>query len=627
MNKSLKIFVETIFSVSVFQSVSLASTIYYVDPNGSDIAGNGSKNYPWKTLSHVCSQAQENQGNIIYLNSGLFIETRSSIVPLGVNIMGKGPDSTIIISTLNDWVIKLESSSITDGNQSLSNFTIDGQNRQLAHGILVKARHNISIKYLNFKEIDNIGLQITSEYQRDDHILPSTYLTGIEVYNCSFTNCAKDFSDYGWSSGCLQIGHLADASIHEITIDEDRGYGIKYCEGGWLKGTKIFNNNITVPSYDPVWGSDIAIEIWHLYDDCEVYNNTTNNWLSFIYGNKGSGARSVNVYGNTIIFERPDNDNEGIEIGHGLSDVEVFNNYLKNPRYGVVMWGEPGQDQSNIVIHHNVFYNHLIGEGVLLEPSNAATYSNIKIYNNTFDRLSAGVVINNRGNTQSTEIINNIIMNSEFGVLTMGEASQIQNTIIAYNVFYNVDQIYVELGEHTTNTSFENNLKLNPQLWSNGKRPAPYYRPMDYSSAVVDAGLDVGLPYLGKRPDIGAYEYEMLSSILQISEVKTNRIKRDIGTTGDPKRGVDLKPIYPNPFNAKGTIEFSIFRKCRVSIKIYNIKGRAIKNIIDEDKEAGTYKVEWDGRDDSGKLISSGIYFCQMIADNIKQMRKWILQK
>jgi len=80
--------------------------------------------------------------------------------------------------------------------------------------------------------------------------------------------------------------------------------------------------------------------------------------------------------------------------------------------------------------------------------------------------------------------------------------------------------------------------------------------------------------------------------------------------------------IYPNPFNPTSTIWFNIDKKTKVSLSIYSLDGKLIKNIISDYKEPGKYSATWNGRDDQGKLLSSGIYFVVLKAGNLVDTRK-----
>jgi hypothetical protein len=74
-----------------------------------------------------------------------------------------------------------------------------------------------------------------------------------------------------------------------------------------------------------------------------------------------------------------------------------------------------------------------------------------------------------------------------------------------------------------------------------------------------------------------------------------------------------LLPNRPNPFNATTTIEYIVPRSSRVWLWIYDILGRRVRILEDGGvKNAATYRVEWDGRNDEGGLVTTGIYFCQL---------------
>ncbi|MGC9362207.1 MAG: choice-of-anchor J domain-containing protein, partial [Candidatus Syntrophosphaera sp.] len=77
-----------------------------------------------------------------------------------------------------------------------------------------------------------------------------------------------------------------------------------------------------------------------------------------------------------------------------------------------------------------------------------------------------------------------------------------------------------------------------------------------------------------------------------------------------------LKGNYPNPFNPETTIRYSLAEPGPVKIEIYNIRGQHVKSLVNESKAAGNHSVVFDGTDDSGRRISSGVYFYRMKAGN-----------
>ena len=88
-----------------------------------------------------------------------------------------------------------------------------------------------------------------------------------------------------------------------------------------------------------------------------------------------------------------------------------------------------------------------------------------------------------------------------------------------------------------------------------------------------------------------------------------------------------LSQNYPNPFNPETTISFSIPKDSKVELSIYNIKGQKVKTLAKSDFEKGIHQVIWDGKDNTGKSVSSGIYFYKMETDNYSEMKKAILLK
>lgn len=72
---------------------------------------------------------------------------------------------------------------------------------------------------------------------------------------------------------------------------------------------------------------------------------------------------------------------------------------------------------------------------------------------------------------------------------------------------------------------------------------------------------------------------------------------------------------YPNPFNPITTISFSISKESNINLSIYNIKGQKIKTLTTDQYEKGNHSVIWTGVDDSGKLVSSGIYMYKLNVD------------
>jgi predicted outer membrane repeat protein len=92
-------------------------------------------------------------------------------------------------------------------------------------------------------------------------------------------------------------------------------------------------------------------------------------------------------------------------------------------------------------------------------------------------------------------------------------------------------------------------------------------------------------------------------------------------------RSVKLMGNYPNPFNPETNISFSIPVDQKVKLAIYNLKGQKVKEIINGQFVSGTHSVIWNGIDDNGKQVGSGLYFYKLKTGNKEISKKMLLLK
>jgi len=82
---------------------------------------------------------------------------------------------------------------------------------------------------------------------------------------------------------------------------------------------------------------------------------------------------------------------------------------------------------------------------------------------------------------------------------------------------------------------------------------------------------------------------------------------------------------YPNPFKPLTTLTYDLARAGHVTLRIFDVSGRLVRRLVDESKEAGRYRVEWDGRDEKGAVMPSGIYFYRMETAGYSATQKMIM--
>jgi hypothetical protein len=91
----------------------------------------------------------------------------------------------------------------------------------------------------------------------------------------------------------------------------------------------------------------------------------------------------------------------------------------------------------------------------------------------------------------------------------------------------------------------------------------------------------------------------------------------------------ELNQNYPNPFNPSTTISYGIPFVSDVSIEIFNVLGQRVRVLVSEKQPAAFYDIVWDGRNDLGAAVASGVYVCRMAArgsngENYVQTRKML---
>ena len=84
---------------------------------------------------------------------------------------------------------------------------------------------------------------------------------------------------------------------------------------------------------------------------------------------------------------------------------------------------------------------------------------------------------------------------------------------------------------------------------------------------------------------------------------------------------------YPNPFNPITNINFSVPRTGTVSLVIYNIMGQKIKTLVSGNMKYGYHTVNWNGLDQLGRQVSSGVYFSELRAKGFRQTKKMLMLK
>ncbi len=110
-----------------------------------------------------------------------------------------------------------------------------------------------------------------------------------------------------------------------------------------------------------------------------------------------------------------------------------------------------------------------------------------------------------------------------------------------------------------------------------------------------------------------------------------NRIVTDVRDIPNPTAGIpkkfELGQNYPNPFNASTSIQFNLPQSSQVRLDIYNVLGQKVKTLVNEKLSAGYKRVTWDGTNETGDQVASGIYFYFLNTDKFSQAKKMVMLK
>jgi hypothetical protein len=157
-------------------------------------------------------------------------------------------------------------------------------------------------------------------------------------------------------------------------------------------------------------------------------------------------------------------------------------------------------------------------------------------------------------------------------------------------------------------------------LGSNYLVPNPQYASFDQlAPAVATHGSNI---YFAWQDNRRAKGWDIYAKVVDWNWTKVGEEQN----AGLPK-SFELAQNYPNPFNPSTIIEYALPRDARARIDVYNILGQKVKTLVDEYQVAGHKRVTWDGKNDSGQEISTGIYFYRIDTGDFVQAKKMVCLK
>ncbi len=88
-----------------------------------------------------------------------------------------------------------------------------------------------------------------------------------------------------------------------------------------------------------------------------------------------------------------------------------------------------------------------------------------------------------------------------------------------------------------------------------------------------------------------------------------------------------LFPSHPNPFRSLTTFGYSVAEEAPVSLRVFDVTGRRVATVVDQRQTPGVYRIEWDGRGDSGQRIANGVFFYRLTVGDWTRTRQVVKLK
>ena len=374
-----------------------------------------------------------------------------------------------------------------------------------------------------------------------------------------------------------------------------------------ISDLKLTNCNII----DCVGNTNVidASEGHHIFENCYFYNNTGMKVMTINSANLECNPQiSLNIRNCIFDYNHPFSDPGGFSDGGAISfgglytGVGEYNCAIINSQFNRnrnIYWDGNNGGVSCVIIDNFVnadiinctfadnIVNHSNGGTILVDGSSTINIWNSILYGNDYNSL--------------TLWDENSTINLHYSLLEGGED----------NIYYQENGVVNWFGDNLFEDPFFIESGLNEYHLLNSS-PCIDSGTLDLPDNIElpDYDLDGNPRVYGEIIDMGCYEWQGTDN------------------TNDELPITDYElSNYPNPFNPETYVEFSILADSEVLLSIYNIKGQLVKTLLDSNITKGPHRIIWDGKNESGQNVSSGIYYCRLKSDKQESIIKMILIK
>lgn len=568
------------FAILHLGILSHAQTTYYVATTGQDDAGRDglSSATAWKSLAHACAQVPEGTATI-QLGEGSFVATQTAVLKSGFTITGQGADKTTVTNAAS---FTASPDAHCDWSEQALNYLVSVPSK----------RKNVVIKDLLFTSSDEnplygaIHVWDSDKIEIKDVAIRNFSWAGlymnrsgqINVQGCFFEDASYEKHCSEWGGG-MRTRYMKDIEVQQCEFKTTKGGGYGYKASGHENAKihdNVFHNKVTL---DSASGRPFDLESAHEFEwGLEIYNNVFNGMVSVPRGgNQGltsnSGEKktypySIRIHDNTFY------GSGGVEGPR--SHLEIDHNYFaqKWGNSGRVFEIHGGTNAGPTNIHHNVAecsMGFVFKKGDLNE--------NITILNNTVYLVNSSrnnfptSFLEVSGAVSNWQVKNNVVFSVDAQAPDKPSAFSRGNLPeTGMDISDNVAWKVIKIPSGTEETD--------PQLALRGQKPEAYYAAGGAESYVVDRGTEVGFPFAGTAPDLGAYEWKPAEEPKPTAEENPTPSQPEpndttVVTSIDPSSEAREKEfmIYPNPASNALTVRRAVNHPKAFSAELMNVLG------------------------------------------------------
>jgi len=520
-------------------NLSFASQ-YFVAPDGND-SNPGTIDQPVESIQRA--QTFVSAGDTVYIRGGLYSVREDQISSVQQNLFAcicYLDKSGLAGQTIKYWAYP--------GEQPVFDFSaVKPANRRVV-GIWMAG------SYIHLKGLEMTGIQVTITTHTESYCIYSRGNNNIYEQICMHDNVGTGLRHYQ-GGGNLFLN--CDSYRNWDNVSEDRlgsnsdGFGCHPDPGGTgniFRGCRAWFNSDD--GFDIIRADESVV-----FDSCwAFYNGYSSNFKSLGDGNgfKAGGyaydtAEQIPdpVPRNTIQFcVAVKNKANGFYSNHHLAGNDWFNNsaYLNSTNFN--MLNRPSRDDAE----------HIDGNG--------------------YDHV----------------LKNNLSYQKAFGYKHTAYIDTAQNTS-EYNSF----DLPITLSDDGF-ASLDMDLLTSPRKEDGSLPDIGFLRPVPGSST-IDAGVNIGFPFLDNAPDLGAFEVENTTAVEDKRKIMPDNIA--------------LFQNYPNPFNPNTTFHYALSEPGFVTVTVCNSLGQKVRILESRYQHPGEFKLLWNGKNDAGELVASGIYLYQ----------------